>query len=176
MADEVNHIEKINDIIRAVTEEATFSSGAMKQFIALKDEVEEQERTIKYLRQSNKDKDLALTEAERAGKILMSDKNGLAEELAHYHERESQLQDREMQCSVNEVRMECESQRVVDHQNMVGLIFRNTELRKTSFGQELTHQPGSPEMKDQYGNIQQYHTPAGFEATPVKKDEVEKQE
>ena len=176
MADETNHMEKIGQILLDLSGEAAFSAEAMSQFLTLKDEVASLEATNDYLRRNNKEKDEALKEAERAGKILMSDKNGLAEELAHFHDRMSQLQDREMQCSINEVKMECATARVTDHQSMVGLIFRNTELRKTFIGQEMHYQPGCVEIRDEFGNVKQYAEQAGFVGVPVKKDEVEKAE
>lgn len=175
MSDE-NHMEKIQSILLELSGEAAFSGEAMKQFLELKDEVDSQESTINYLRRNNEEA------KDKIGDLnsKITEQQGIIESLHHevegWRTREGELKDRENQMTKLEVTLECESQRVADHQEMVGLIFRNSILRKVSHGQELTHQPGSPEMKDQYGNIQQYHTPAGFEATPVKKDETESEE
>jgi len=176
MADDTSHMEKIQEILLGLSGEAAFSGEAMKQFLELKDEVDSQESTIKYLRrerESDKDKigDLNSKITEQQAII-----ESLHHEVEGWRTRENEFKDREDNCLKNELAAFYSEKRVEDHQQMVGLIFRNSILRKTSHGQELTHQPGSPEMKDQYGNIQQYHTPAGFEATPVKKDEVESEE
>jgi len=172
MADDKNHMEKIQSILMDLSGEAAFSGEAMKQFLELKNEVDSQESTIDYLRRQRE------TDKDKIGDLnsKISTMESALGELHHerdgWRQRESELQDREMQCSINEVRMECANARVEDHQSMVGLIFRNSQIRKVTLGQELSHQPGSPEMKNEYGTIVQYHVPAGFEATPVQKDET----
>jgi hypothetical protein len=126
---------KISQIIKDLSTESSFSAEAMRQFMELREEVQSQESTIRYLRTNNKEKDEAIKEGQRAGKILLADLNLANEELAGFRVRISELEDREKQCAINEVRMECANARVEDHQGMVGLIFRNTELRRQTMGE-----------------------------------------
>lgn len=170
------HIDAINSIIEKITDEATFADGAMRQFLALKDEVESQESTIKYLRRNNEEDKDKIGDLNSKISSLEGEVEALQTERDSFHQRMSELHDREMQCTANEIRMECANARVVDHQSMVGLIFRNTELRKRSFGEEMNYQPGCVEIRDEFGNIKQYAEQAGHVPVPVKKEQIESEE
>ncbi len=70
-------------------------------------------------------------------------------------EMEAAIINREQEMTKLEVRTECAEKRVEDHQNMVGLIFRNSVIRSSVLGQELVAIPGTPDLVDQYG-VRQY--------------------
>ncbi len=164
---------KIGQIIKDFSTESSFTAEAMKQFMELKAMVGEYEVQIKELhRDLERDKD-KIGDLNSKIKTLEGVLGERDHEVEGWRARESELLEREVEMTRIEVTLACEKQRVEDHQSMVGLIFRNSEIRKVTLGQELSHQPGSPEMKNEYGTIIQYHVPAGFEATPVKKDESE---
>lgn len=173
--DEKN-MEKINDLIRDISKGAAFSADAMAQFVDLQSEVDSQESTIKYLRGENKKRDEDVKARDGHIASLEGDKAELQAELAGWKTRQGELLDREQQITRLEMTAAYEEKRREDHQVMVGLVFRNVEVRKSVLGTELSHQPGHPEIKDEYGNIRQYHEDAGFVGTPVKKDEIETKE
>jgi chromosome segregation ATPase len=169
-------MEKIQQILLDLSGEAAFSGEAMKQFLELKGEVDSQESTINFLRsEREKDKD-KVGDLNSNVRSLEGHIEALETERESFRKRESELLDREGQMTRIEVELACERQRVEDHQSMVGLIFRNTELRKKSFGEEQHYQPGCIEIKDEYGNIKQYAEAAGHVAVPVKKEEIESKE
>jgi hypothetical protein len=177
MADEANHMDKIQQILMDLSGEAAFSGEAMKQFLELKGEVDSQDSTINYLRRElEKGRDM-IGDLNSKNAELQKMNTGQAEELDYQHKREGELQDREMQCSVNEVRMECANSRVEDHQSMVGLIFRNTEIRKRVIGQEIVAIPGTPDEIDQFGN-RNYGSGRDPEVVglPIVKDESSSEE
>lgn len=170
------NMDKINELILDISKGASFSADAMAQFVELKGEVDSQESTIKYLRrerETDKDKIGDLNSQIRTLEGVLEQRD---HELAGWLAREHELKDREEQRVRQEVELACEKQRVEDHQSMVGLIFRNTELRKKSFGEEMHYQPGCIEIKDEYGNIKQYAENAGHVPVPVKKEEIESEE
>ncbi len=174
--DDDETMEKINDLILDISKGSTFSSAAMAQFVELQSEVSSQESTIRYLRKEREgDKDKI---GDLASKITMLE--GVLGERDHeitgWRAREDVLEARETVCLECELRAEYSNLRVEDHQNMVGLIFRNTELRKKFVGQEMHYQPGTIEIKDEYGNIKQYAEAAGFVGVPVEKVETESKE
>ena len=167
---------KIDQIIREFGQDVSFSAEAMKQFLGLKAACDEYEAQNKELRRDlEKDKDM-IGDLNSHIRSMEGHIEALETEKASFRGRESELIDREMQCTANEVRMECANARVEDHQSMVGLIFRNTELRKRSFGEEQKYQPGCVEIKDEYGNIKQYAEQAGHVPVPVKKEELSSEE
>jgi len=169
-------MEKIEQIIRDLSTDASFSGEAMRQFLDLKTEVDSQESTIKYLRRQNVEKDELATKQSRAIKaveVALEERN---HEIEGWRKRESELVDREQQRTKQEVQLQYESKRVEDHQTMVGLIFRNTELRTRVLGQELSLVPGEVEIKDQYGNIIQSHSGAYYIGTPAEKTTTESKE
>lgn len=177
MADkEEEQMEKINSLILDISKGASFSSSAMQQFVELQSEVDSQESTIRYLRGELVKEKKAVTDRDGHIHTLEQVVDTQGHEIEGWKTRERELQDREEQRVRQEVELLCEKQRVEDHQNMVGLIFRNTELRKTSRGQEMAYQPGCVEIKDEYGNIKQYAEQAGFVGTPVEKEETETKE
>jgi len=176
MADNDNHMEKISKIILDLSGEAAFSGEAMKQFLHLKDEVASLESTNEWLRKGKKDLEEELKAIERNYDAAATTIADLKSDLAHYHTRESELQDRESQAEVLQMSLAYEQKRVEDHQNMVGLVFRNSIMRKSTLGTEHHFNPGNPEMRDQYGNIQSYHAAPGMESVPVKTDETETEE
>lgn len=173
--DEKN-MDKINELIRDISRGAAFSSDAMAQFVELQSEVDSQEGTIKYLRrerEADKDKIGDLTSQIKMIEAVLEEKH---HEVEGWRTRENEFKDREDNCLRNELAAQYSEKRVEDHQNMVGLIFRNTELRKKSFGQEQHYHPGCVEIKDEYGNIKQYAEQAGFTPVPVEKGETETKE
>lgn len=166
MPDLANELEKIilkAGIDGALTEDAVAQFHALvTERNALKDDLKDTKRQLDVANEHTTKVNAKYSEAVQSNDAWAT--------------REKELKDREDSCLRLEIEKECAEKRVDDHIGMVKLVLRNESVRRTSFGQELTHQPGSPEMKDQYGNIQQYHTPAGFEATPVKKEETEEKE
>ena len=72
-------------------------------------------------------------------------------------EMEAAIINREQKMTELEVTAKNEKQRVEDHQNMFGLVFRNAVLRNSILGQELVAIPGTPDQIDQYGT-RQYNT------------------
>jgi len=171
-----DHMGKISQIIKDLSADQSFTGEAMRQFLELKDEVDSQESVIRYLRRHNKEKDEELKKLTTEIRGLEGHVESMETERDGWRARESELLDREGQMTRIEVTLACETKRVEDHQTMVGLIFRNELLRKITLGSELSHQPGHPEVKDEYGSIRQHHQDAGFESTPVKKDELETKE
>lgn len=167
---------KISQIIKDLSTEASFSAEAMRQFMELRDECSSQESTIRYLRRQNEEKDELATKQSRAIKSLEGAIEALETERESFRKRESELLDREDQRTKQEVELVYEKKRVEDHQNMVGLIFRNTELRTKVLGQELSLVPGEVEIKDQYGNIIQSHQGAYYIGTPAEKTTTESKE
>ncbi len=173
---EEKNMDKINELIRDISRGAAFSSDAMAQFVELQSEVDDQESTIKFLRnerEKDKNKIGDLTSDMRTIESVLEERN---HEIKGWLARENELKDREEQRVRQEVELAYEKQRVEDHQNMVGLIFRNTELRKKFVGQEMHHNPGCVEIKDEYGNIRQYAESAGFVGVPVEKTETKTEE
>lgn len=85
-------------------------------------------------------------------------------------EMEAAIINREQKMTELELTAKNERQRVEDHQNMFGLVFRNAVLRNTILGQELVAIPGTPDSVDQYGT-RQYNTGREPDVTgvPVKK-------
>lgn len=162
-------LEDLEKIILKAGIEGALTEDAVAQFHSL---VKERDALKDGLENESR---MRAEEAEKATRYH-SDLSGANQKLDEWATREKELKDREDCCLRLEIEKGCADKRVEDHIGMVKLVLRNDVVRKTSFGQELTHQPGSPEMKDQYGNVQQYHTPAGFEATPVKKEETEEKE
>jgi len=170
---EENKMEKTNELILDISKGASFSSSAMQQFVELQSEVDAQAHTISYLRRNNDEKDQNFKTLEQEHEKTLDLVGDLNSRITKMHERESQLADREAQITRLEMTAAYEEKRREDHQVMVGLIFRNTELRKRSFGEEQQYQPGCMEIKDEYGNIKQYAETSGFVGVPVKKEEVE---
>ncbi len=72
-------------------------------------------------------------------------------------EMEAAIINREQKMTELELTAKNEKQRVEDHQNMFGLVFRNAVLRNSILGQELVAIPGTPDQIDQYGT-RQYNT------------------
>lgn len=173
---EENHIEKIGQIIQDLSADASFTGEAMRQFLELKTEVDSQESTIKYLRREWAESKEAVKARDGHIKNLEQTIDTQGHEIEGWRARENEFKDREDNCLKSELAAFYSEKRVEDHQHMVGLIFRNSEIRKTTLGTELSHQPGHSELKDEYGNIRQYHEDAGFVGTPVKKDEIETKE
>lgn len=169
MSEEENHLEKIGEIIKALSTESSFSADAMRQFMELKDEVDSQERTITYLRGELKERDTQIT----ALKSEIDGRDGhiseLTEEIVGWVTRSNELDAREEKIMRLELVAELSKQRVEDHQTMVGLIFRNTELRERVLGHELSLVPGEVEIRDQYGNIVQSSSGAYYIGTPAEK-------
>jgi len=87
-------------------------------------------------------------------------------------EMEASIINREQKMTELELTAKNEKQRVEDHQNMFGLVFRNAVLRNSVLGQELVAIPGTPDAIDEYGN-QKFGTGRPPETTgvPVKKEE-----
>ena len=85
-------------------------------------------------------------------------------------EMEAAIINREQKMTELELTAKNEKQRVEDHQNMFGLVFRNAVLRNTVLGQELVAIPGTPDTVDQYG-VRQYSTGREPDVTgiPIKK-------
>ena len=175
MADNHPHIDKINEILEEISDKATFADGAMKQFLALKDEVEDQERTIKYLRKDNDQRGDEIEKLNTERKCLTNEVAMLKDQIHQMQERERELWGREAKITELEQAVNYERQRVEDHQNMVGLVFRNTEVKRSVLGTELHYNPGHPEGRDQYGNVI-YEKPAGLEPHDAKKVETETKE
>ena len=171
-----NHMEKIQQILLDLSGEAAFSGEAMKQFLELKDEVDSLQQRNDYLRKCNDQHTNEIEKMSTERKCLNNEVAMLKDQIAQMQERERELAGRETQIAILEARVNQAEQRVEDHQNMVGLIFRNTEIKRSTLGQELHYQPGNPEMRDQYGNIQTYHSEPGLVPTDVKKSETETQE
>lgn len=167
---------KISQIIKDLSTESSFSAEAMRQFMELREEVQSQESTISYLRRHNKEKDEEIKNIEATLEHTRDAVGDLTSELEAWRSRGNELQDREEQCLRLELTAEFNEKRVEDHQSMVGLIFRNTELRKRSFGEEMHYQPGCVEIRDEFGNIKQYAEQAGHVPVPVKKEQIENEE
>jgi predicted RNase H-like nuclease (RuvC/YqgF family) len=169
-------MEKIQQILLDLSGEAAFSGEAMKQFLELKGEVDSQEGTIRFLRserEKGKDKIGDLNSKITTLEAVLGEKH---HEIEGWHTRESELQDREGQITKLEMTAAYEEKRREDHQEMVGLIFRNTELRTKVLGQELSLVPGDVEIRDQYGNIVQSQSGAYYIGTPVEKTTTESKE
>jgi succinate dehydrogenase flavin-adding protein (antitoxin of CptAB toxin-antitoxin module) len=170
-------MEKIQQILLDLSSEAAFSGEAMKQFLELKGEVDSQESTITYLRrlsETDKDKIGDLNSKIRTLEGVLEQRD---HELTGWLAREHELKDREEQRVRQEVELACETKRVEDHQTMVGLIFRNTELRKRVIGNELVTLPGTPDDRDEYGNIRGgTGRPPEAIGVPIVKDETETKE
>ncbi len=81
--------------------------------------------------------------------------DNMQKQILIHAEREGNLENREREMTRLELKAKYMEMRVEDHQNMVGLIFRNSVLRKTALGQELVAIPGTPDLVDQYG-VRQY--------------------
>jgi len=173
---DVKNIETINELIRDISRGAAFSADAMAQFVELQSEVDSLENTNKFLREKADEQRDEIKKLERDLEKSRDKVGDLNSEMEGFRTRISELEDREKQCAINEVRMECANVRVDDHQNMVGLIFRNTELRKKFTGQEMHHSPGCIEIRDEYGNIKQYAEQSGFVGVPIEKTETETEE
>lgn len=166
-------MDKINELILDISKGSSFSSSAMAQFVELQSQVDTQESTLRYLRDERKKQDDRVKDLNSKITKLEADLGDLKHERTGWRARESELQDRESQAEVLSMTVKYEQKRVEDHQNMVGMIFRNTELRKTAIGQEMQYQPGCVEIRDEYGNVKQYAEQAGFVGVPVQRDEVE---
>jgi len=167
---------KIGQIIKDFSTESSFTAAAMQQFMELKAMVGEYEVQIKeYQKGMEFDKD-KIGDLTSNIKTLEAEVLTLNHEIEGWRTRETETKDREDKCLRNELTAQNAEKRVEDHQNMVGLIFRNTELRKSFVGQEMMHQPGCIEIKDEYGNIKQYAEAAGYIGVPIEKVETETKE
>ncbi len=167
---------KIDQIIKEFGQDTTFSSTAMQQFLELKtacDQYEANQRDLLKDQERDKDKIGDLNSKIRTLEAVLGERD---HEIAGWMAREHEFKDREDACLKNELAAFYSEKRVEDHQSMVGLIFRNTELRKKSFGEEMHYQPGCIEIKDEYGNIKQYAENAGHVPVPVKKEETSTEE
>lgn len=166
---EENHLEKIGEIIKTLSAESSFSADAMRQFMELKDEVDSQERTITYLRGELKERDTEITgmKAEIAARDAHIAE--LTDEIVGWTTKSNELEARELEATKLEMTAHFSNLRVEDHQTMVGLIFRNTELRERVLGQELSLVPGEVEIRDQYGNIVQSSSGAYYIGAPAEK-------
>ena len=167
---------KIDQIIKEFGQDVSFSAEAMQQFLQLKSACDEYEIQNKELRRDlEKDRDMIgdLNSRIRDLEAILGERD---HEIEGWRARENEFKDREDNCLRHELLSEYNEKRVEDHQHMVGLIFRNTELRKTSFGNEMHYQPGCVEIKDEYGNIKQYAEQAGHVPVPVKKETLESEE
>jgi predicted nuclease with TOPRIM domain len=69
----------------------------------------------------------------------------LRSELKMYNDRENDLEDREKEMLKLELTAQYEAERVADHKEMFGLVFRNLETRKNLF------RNGQTPSGDQYG-------------------------
>jgi hypothetical protein len=69
-------------------------------------------------------------------------------------EMEAAIINREQHMTKLELEAKHQGERVADHQNMFGLVFRNAVLRNTILGQEIVAIPGTPDSIDQYGTRQ----------------------
>jgi hypothetical protein len=92
-------------------------------------------------------------------------------------EMEAAIINREQHMTKLELEAKHQGERVADHQNMFGLVFRNAVLRNSVLGQELVAIPGTPDQIDEYGN-RKYNTGRPPEATgvDVKKTEEKTEE
>ena len=157
-----NHIENIQNIIDDLAQSNSFSAGAMAQFTAMKDELDSAERTIKYLRGNNKEKDeeiKQLKQDNRAANEEITRMYGLEQE---WHKRNSELCDRENQATELALRSEMNEQRVKDHQLMFSTVFKGYHMRRQVVS------PPTQGFVDQ-NNMTQYGDPA-------QKHDVEDQE
>lgn len=134
-----NHIEDITKIIQRAGIDGTLTNEAVKQYNSLlteKDELKiENERQNKIL--LNKNEELSKLKAAF---------NEAEDECKGWRDRLSELQEREKFITTLELLAKYEATRVLDHQEMFKLIFRNTTVRK----EVMTPLRGS-EGVDQYG-------------------------
>ena len=90
-----------------------------------------------------------------------TERTDLRKALTAEQDRNATMEEREVKCAelekndeILQLTVKYEKKRVEDHQNMVGMIFRNSVLRRSVLGQELVAIPGTPDTIDQYGNRQ----------------------
>ncbi len=157
------YIEEIQNAIEKAAIDGTLTRDAIGQFNQLIEHNEAlQSQAIdfdkKFRRQDGEIKELTT-------ELSMS--QGLNKIAA---EMEAAIINREQKMTELELTAKNEKQRVADHQNMFGLIFRNAVLRNTVLGQELVSIPGTPDSVDQYGT-RQYNTGREPDVTgiPIKK-------
>jgi hypothetical protein len=161
--------EELGKLIQKAAIDGTLSKSAVEQFNGL------------LVDNENLRKDVAVKVERIQGleeqvKSLTEQNHNYAEIQNGVAEREKACADKEREHADRKVKLECAELRVADHQNMVGLIFRNSVLRKSVLGQELVAIPGTPDQVDQYGN-RQYGTGREPDVTgvPVSKKEEEQE-
>jgi malate synthase len=119
-------VEQFHELVKA-------NESQRKQLSSLRDEMVQKERVLELVQQERND-------ARTARDALLEKEAKMDEALA---------QDELLQMTVR-----YEQKRVDDHKSMVGLIFRNTVLKK----QAVT--PGHAGHVDQYGNVQNQDYPS----------------
>ena len=129
---------KINELIQEQAASGVFTADVIKQMHAISEE------SI-ALKKSNDEIRLLVDGANKMNDTLLADNNKLTDQVAAFRKREKELGDRERKMTVLELTAEHEAKRVQDHINMVGLVFRNTEVRKEMYGT-------TPAGVDQYGS------------------------
>jgi len=166
--------KKIEDIIKDLSTQASFTGEAMSQFIQLQaacnaqaTQIEALERDLDKERDKVGDLNSAMRKIEK-----LSDERFL--EIEQWQARQVELEAREQKINTLEVTTACDERRVEDHQNMVGLIMRNTVMRRNYLGQEIGIVPAEPESRDQYGNIT-YATAPSVVGVPIEKRESEEE-
>lgn len=168
---------KIDQIIKEFGQDISFSAEAMQQFLQLKtacDQYESNQRD--FLKDQEESKALVAQLNSR-----INDLQGVLGERDHeiegWRTRENEFKDREDNCLRHELVAQYSEKRVEDHQMMVGLIFRNTELRKRVLGNELVTLPGTPDDRDEWGNTRGgTGRPPEAIGVPIEKVETETKE
>lgn len=163
-------IQEIQNTIEKAAIDGALTKDAVKQFNGLIEETEE--LTREYQRQT------------KVCERLEDQVKGLTTELSMAHglnkiaaEMEAHIIEREQHMTKLELEAKHQADRVADHQNMFGLVFRNAVLRNTILGQEIVAIPGTPDSVDQYG-VRQYNTGREPDVTgiPIQKTEEKTEE
>jgi hypothetical protein len=137
--------EDIDKIVKKAALDGTLTQEAAEQVLAAMRENEQLKEQHKSDEKRLSEQGVRInTQTERIGKLEI--------ECETWAGREQDLLDRERRCEKLEVQKECADQRVLDHRQMVEMVFRNLEVRRNVF----TAVPGLESDKNNYNRQTPY--------------------
>jgi len=130
MSEQLN--EELGKLIQKAAIDGTLSKSAVEQFTAVLEDNRHLAERVNRLDFESKKKGVELTQ--KTARLSHAE-----ERLKEVDDREKAVAERESEAEVLAMSLKYEQKRVEDHKSMVGLIFRNTVLKKQVMSRNDSH-------------------------------------
>jgi len=142
----MNVLEKIDTILKEAAASGTLTIEALSHIQKIRDE-------SALLEKSNQNLTAKIEAVQSHRDSLKCELEKLREENAAFRSRQIEVREQAKANFGLELKAQHAAERVTDHINMVKLIFRNAELRKTMYGEAPQHVAGHADYNERGGTV-----------------------